>query len=119
MPIIWNAETEAKLLAGLFKVCDIKVSGDQLKELAKIIGPDCTPKAITHRISKIRNAAGALNVGDGGDAHVATPKSSKKGAKGAKGSAKKRKAAGSEDEAVDDDDGEEILKKAKVEDEDE
>jgi hypothetical protein len=28
-----------QLLAGLFKVCEIKVSGAQLKELAAIIGP--------------------------------------------------------------------------------
>lgn len=65
MPVVWNAETEAKvrrkhsrdtlhcdvhaaptnipllqqLLAGLFKVCDIKVGSQQLKELAEIIGP--------------------------------------------------------------------------------
>lgn len=30
---------EFQLLAGLFKVCDIKVSEQQLKELAEIIGP--------------------------------------------------------------------------------
>jgi hypothetical protein len=39
MPIVWSPENEARLLAGLFKVCEIKVSGAQLKELAAIIGP--------------------------------------------------------------------------------
>lgn len=39
MPVTWDAETEARLLSGLFKVCEIKVSGEQLKQLAEIIGP--------------------------------------------------------------------------------
>jgi len=33
-----NTAPASQLLAGLFKVCDIKVSGAQLKELAAIIG---------------------------------------------------------------------------------
>jgi hypothetical protein len=39
-----------QLLAGLFKVCDLKVSTQQLKELAEIIGPGKS-KSKSHHIS--------------------------------------------------------------------
>ncbi|KAM0704967.1 hypothetical protein Q7P35_007754 [Cladosporium inversicolor] len=121
MPIVWNAETEAKLLAGLFKVCDIKVGSQQLKELAEIIGPDCTPKAVTHRLAKFKKMAGSFNGGKkGGDAAgedadgedgAATPKKAKKAAK--VGKASKKRAA--EDDAEEDDGEEETIKKPKLE----
>ncbi|GAB7323440.1 hypothetical protein MBLNU13_g05892t1 [Cladosporium sp. NU13] len=121
MPIVWNAETEAKLLAGLFKVCEIKVGTQQLKELAEIIGPDCTPKAVTHRLAKFKKMAGSFNGGKkSGDAAAAdeadgedggaTPKKTKK-AKGGKAS---KKRAAEEDAEGDDAEGE-AIKKPKLE----
>ena len=121
-------------------MCDIKVSGQQLKELAGIIGPgkshyskqktsfqllnatDCTPKAVTHRLAKFKKMAGTFNGGKkGGDAAAedadgeggaTTPKKTKKGGKGGKVS--KKRAA--ESAAEDDDDAEgEGLKQAKLE----
>lgn len=38
MPNTWDAAAEAKLMAALFAVCDVKVAGPQLKQLAEIMG---------------------------------------------------------------------------------
>ncbi|CZT21495.1 uncharacterized protein RCC_07358 [Ramularia collo-cygni] len=58
MPINWDAAAEAKLMAAIFTVCEVKVSQPQLKQLATMMGSDCTPKAITHRLAKLRKAGG-------------------------------------------------------------
>lgn len=39
MPITWDATAEAKLMAAIFTICDVKVSASQLKELASVMGP--------------------------------------------------------------------------------
>ncbi|KAK0936151.1 hypothetical protein LTR29_012249 [Friedmanniomyces endolithicus] len=57
MPMIWNAEAHAKLLAALMQECDVKPSQENYAALAKLMGPDCTPKAIRHQVSKFRNTA--------------------------------------------------------------
>ncbi|TKA68315.1 hypothetical protein B0A55_08612 [Friedmanniomyces simplex] len=55
MPMIWNAEAHAKLLAALMQECDVKPNQKNYEALARVMG--CTPKAVTHRISKFRNLA--------------------------------------------------------------
>ncbi|KAK0259560.1 hypothetical protein LTR91_013177 [Friedmanniomyces endolithicus] len=57
MPMIWNAEAHAKLLAALMQECDVKPNQENYAALAKLMGPDCTPKAIRHQVSKFRNTA--------------------------------------------------------------
>lgn len=101
------------MLAGLFKVCEIRPSAADLKELAAIIGPgklrtvtdelcvahadeitDCTPKAVTHQLAKFRTQGASLDTG------AKTAKNNTdvnpikvKGAKGGKGGKKGAKAA--------------------------
>ncbi|KAK0265116.1 hypothetical protein LTR91_008333 [Friedmanniomyces endolithicus] len=83
MPMIWNAEAHAKLLAALMQECEVKPSQENYAALAKLMGPDCTPKAIRHQVSKFRNTALAKDdSADGNDskakpAKTATPKTPK------------------------------------------
>ncbi|KXT02237.1 hypothetical protein AC578_5102 [Pseudocercospora eumusae] len=58
MPMDWTPATEAKLIAAIFQVCDIKISSAEYIELAKIMGPECTPKALTHRVAKFKLGGG-------------------------------------------------------------
>ncbi|KAK4895595.1 hypothetical protein LTR27_006378 [Elasticomyces elasticus] len=76
MPMIWNTEAHAKLLAALMQECDVKPNEAQKQALAKIMG--CTPKAITHQISKFRNASIAE------EGKIVRPKARKAPAKGKK-----------------------------------
>ncbi|EME82184.1 uncharacterized protein MYCFIDRAFT_83566 [Pseudocercospora fijiensis CIRAD86] len=62
MPMDWTPQAEAKLIAAIFQVCDIKISSAEYAALAKIMGPECTPKAITHRVTKLK-LAGAEDSG--------------------------------------------------------
>ncbi|QIW98524.1 hypothetical protein AMS68_004042 [Peltaster fructicola] len=84
MPVVWSADKEAQLIAGIFSVCDVKVTAKHCEQLAAIIGSGCTAKAITHRISKFRTQAAAFNGGskDKSDGSApkkkATPKSASK-----------------------------------------
>ncbi|KAF7189891.1 hypothetical protein HII31_08713 [Pseudocercospora fuligena] len=78
MPMDWTPAAEAKLIAAIFQVCDIKISSAEYAELAKTMGPDCTPKAIMHRVTK-------LKLGGGEDSGVEMPKKATK----KKGKAKK------------------------------
>ncbi|KAK4540940.1 hypothetical protein LTR36_008448 [Oleoguttula mirabilis] len=54
MPMIWNAEADAKLMATVLQVCDVKLTQQHYDVVAKTMG--CTPKALKHRMQKIRNA---------------------------------------------------------------
>ncbi|RVX71683.1 hypothetical protein B0A52_03867 [Exophiala mesophila] len=54
MPMTWDENADARLFAGLLTTHDIAVD---YKKLAAFMGNGCTPKAITHRISKIRSIA--------------------------------------------------------------
>ncbi|KAK5119941.1 hypothetical protein LTR85_007017 [Meristemomyces frigidus] len=53
MPMNWNAEADAKLLSHVFEVCNVQVTSKDYDTLATAMG--CTPKAIKHRILKLRN----------------------------------------------------------------
>ncbi|KAI5205790.1 hypothetical protein E4T39_02813 [Aureobasidium subglaciale] len=55
MPMIWNAAADAKLFTAVMAVYDVKISGTQVSKIAQMMGEDCTPKAITHRLSKLRS----------------------------------------------------------------
>ncbi|KAI5251809.1 hypothetical protein E4T42_03941 [Aureobasidium subglaciale] len=55
MPMNWNAATDAKLFTAVMAVYDVKISGAQVSKIAQIMGDDCTAKAITHRLSKLKN----------------------------------------------------------------
>ncbi|KAF2718343.1 hypothetical protein K431DRAFT_315016 [Polychaeton citri CBS 116435] len=57
MPMTWDAQADAKLLQVIIKVYNIKAVGDKLAEVAEMMGPDCTAKALTHRIAKLKNSA--------------------------------------------------------------
>lgn len=52
MPIVWNAEAEARLLAGLFKVCEIKVGKAQLEELAALIDPGKSRRILSPELTR-------------------------------------------------------------------
>ncbi|KAH0343525.1 hypothetical protein KCU81_g5142, partial [Aureobasidium melanogenum] len=57
MPMTWDAAADAKLFTAVMAVYDIKISGAQNERIAKLMGDDVTPKAITHRLSKIKSQA--------------------------------------------------------------
>ncbi|KIW67682.1 hypothetical protein PV04_06914 [Phialophora macrospora] len=57
MPMVWNDEANARLFSAVLATTDIKID---LKAVAAIMGPECTPKALTHRITAIKKKAGAL-----------------------------------------------------------
>ncbi|THV63790.1 hypothetical protein D6D29_10743 [Aureobasidium pullulans] len=73
MPMTWDAAADAKLFTVVMAVYDIKISGAQNDKIAQMMGSDCTPKAITHRLSKIR----AQGAGVSPSSTIATPKSRK------------------------------------------
>ncbi|KAL2350468.1 hypothetical protein BJ546DRAFT_1068098 [Cryomyces antarcticus] len=56
MPMVWNAQADAKLFAAVLKIHDIKLDKEAL---AQEMGPDCTAYAIAHRIKKIKTDASA------------------------------------------------------------
>ncbi|KAI7462086.1 hypothetical protein KC351_g16513 [Hortaea werneckii] len=64
MPMVWNAETDAKLLSAILQVYDVKINGVKLAEVAALMGPECTPKALTHRLAKFRSLAKTTGTGD-------------------------------------------------------
>ncbi|KAI7213071.1 hypothetical protein KC333_g6776 [Hortaea werneckii] len=64
MPMVWNAESDAKLLSAILQVYDVKINGVKLAEVAALMGPECTPKALTHRLAKFRSLAKTTDVGD-------------------------------------------------------
>ncbi|PVI07634.1 hypothetical protein DM02DRAFT_666546 [Periconia macrospinosa] len=98
----WTAEKDQILLKGVFQFNDIKFSQPLLKHLAELIGDECTPKAVSHRLNNIKNSGKpAKSATDGataspikktptkkGTAAPATPRSNKS----AKSTAAKKKA---------------------------
>ncbi|THY58999.1 hypothetical protein D6C97_04242 [Aureobasidium pullulans] len=72
MPMTWDAAADAKLFTVVMAVYDIKISGAQNDKIAQMMGSDCTPKAITHRLSKIRAQGAGVS-----PSTIATPKSRK------------------------------------------
>ncbi|KAK3713916.1 hypothetical protein LTR37_008166 [Vermiconidia calcicola] len=58
MPMNWTAEADAKLMATIVQVCNVRLTGDQMKEVANAMGSECTPKAITHRMAHFRKLGG-------------------------------------------------------------
>ncbi|CAK4030917.1 Hypothetical predicted protein, partial [Lecanosticta acicola] len=102
MPITWNSENEAKLLAAIFQVCNVQVTEPQKAEAARIMGQGCTAKAISHRIQKIKKGANLDGSGSGGG-DVGTPIPAAKRVKTGKG----KKAAASIPRVDDDDDDDE------------
>ncbi|KAF2484541.1 hypothetical protein BDY17DRAFT_130526 [Neohortaea acidophila] len=87
MPMIWNAEADAKLMAHILQACDAKLSGAQMKEIATLMGPECTPKAIAHRMTFFRKMAGGGGTTKTGDAPKG--RGGGKGRKGRKGGEEK------------------------------
>ncbi|KAG9672064.1 hypothetical protein KCU99_g5246, partial [Aureobasidium melanogenum] len=61
MPMTWDAAADAKLFTVVMAVYDIKISGAQNEKIAKLMGDDITPKAITHRLSKIKAQASSFD----------------------------------------------------------
>ncbi|KAH0380256.1 hypothetical protein KCU92_g7683, partial [Aureobasidium melanogenum] len=61
MPMTWDAAADAKLFTVVMAVYDIKISGAQNEKIAKLMGDDVTPKAITHRLSKIKAQASSFD----------------------------------------------------------
>ncbi|KAJ4354099.1 uncharacterized protein N0V89_005832 [Didymosphaeria variabile] len=51
----WTPEKDQTLLKGVFQFADIKMSKELLEHLASLIGDGCTPKAIQHRLTNIKN----------------------------------------------------------------
>ncbi|KAJ9638711.1 uncharacterized protein PV06_02135 [Exophiala oligosperma] len=51
MPMTWNADTDAKLFAAVLATSDVKVNH---AAVAQIMGPECTAKAVIHRINNIK-----------------------------------------------------------------
>ncbi|KAK6394829.1 hypothetical protein LTR95_019565, partial [Oleoguttula sp. CCFEE 5521] len=113
MPVVWNAETEAKLLAALFKVTDLKVTQAQMKEIAEIVSPECTAKAISHRIAKFRNQAAGF-AGKGASETPGTPKGPKTVKKAAGRKRRGKEVEEGEGEDQDDDEDVGVGKRAKI-----
>ncbi|KAL2423389.1 hypothetical protein ABEF95_007981 [Exophiala dermatitidis] len=100
MPMIWNAEADARLFAAVIATSDVKVN---YAAVAEKMGPDCTAKAIVHRVGKIKELARKLDDEDG-DGAATTP---------LKTTPKRRATKGLAVAADDDDDGAEDSPSAK------
>lgn len=90
MPVSWTPATNERLLVAILAVHDIRPNCDAL---AKSIGPECSAKAVSLQIGKLKKMAadadaggtdGEAAKGDGAASVPATPKK-RRGAKGAKG----------------------------------
>ncbi|KAI7083402.1 hypothetical protein KC356_g7605 [Hortaea werneckii] len=92
MPMVWNAETDAKLLSAILQVYDVKINGAKLAEVAALMGPECTPKALTHRLAKFRSLAKTTGTGD--EATTKSVPAGPKVTKAAKGGNKKASGQG-------------------------
>ncbi|KAK3053767.1 hypothetical protein LTR09_005047 [Extremus antarcticus] len=58
MPMIWNAEADAKLMAKVIQICNVKLDAAQMRDVAASMGTDCTAKAISHRLTHFRKLGG-------------------------------------------------------------
>ncbi|KAK4920839.1 hypothetical protein LTR28_012838, partial [Elasticomyces elasticus] len=120
MPMTWTPQADAKLFAAVVKVYEIKLGGgEKLQQIARLMGSDCTAKAITHRIAKIKSEAASLSP----SASVAPPRPRvgttktsplKPTAKSANGGAKSGKGTTTPDDDDDDDDDAENEKATKA-----
>ncbi|KAK7903066.1 hypothetical protein LTR67_001083 [Exophiala xenobiotica] len=61
MPMTWNADADAKLFAAVLATSAVKV---EYEIVAQLMGPDCTKKAVTHRIGSIKAKAKDLGLTD-------------------------------------------------------
>ncbi|CAI6333482.1 unnamed protein product [Periconia digitata] len=52
----WTAEKDQLLLKGVFQFNNITFSKPLLEHLASMVGEDCTPKAVSHRLNNIKNS---------------------------------------------------------------
>ncbi|KAK6341000.1 hypothetical protein TWF696_009312 [Orbilia brochopaga] len=64
----WDNTADAKLFMAVLKVHSLKLNYDAI---AKLMGEDCTAKAISHRIAKLKNLSG--EVGGASAASNSTP----------------------------------------------
>ncbi|KAL2215407.1 AT hook motif protein [Thermoascus aurantiacus ATCC 26904] len=97
MPMTWNNQADAKLLAGIIKICKPKMN---LEALAQYMGPDCTAYAVQHRIRKIQAKAEGKNKDPGSSAPSTPSRRKSKGNGDNVSPTKKAKAAPvAEDEA--------------------
>ncbi|KAI9653854.1 MAG: hypothetical protein M1821_006885 [Bathelium mastoideum] len=81
MPMTWNAEADARLFAAVLKVHSIK---PDYAALALEMGPECTPKAVSHRFAHLKSKNGVSGGGSGGGSTPATPATPRKRNNGAK-----------------------------------
>ncbi|EXJ85933.1 hypothetical protein A1O1_06302 [Capronia coronata CBS 617.96] len=88
MPMTWDADADAKLFAAVLATSEVKINNGAVAEM---MGPDCTAKAIIHRIAKIKDIARSLS--DGSSTSTTPTKSPAKRARG------KGKAADDDNEA--------------------
>ncbi|KAF1361984.1 hypothetical protein EJ07DRAFT_153563 [Lizonia empirigonia] len=59
--VTWDATKDQTLLKGIFAFHNIKNSAPLLKYLADQIGEGCTPKAVGHRLTNLRNSGKMVN----------------------------------------------------------
>ncbi|KIX95618.1 uncharacterized protein Z520_08738 [Fonsecaea multimorphosa CBS 102226] len=94
MPMTWDADADARLFAAVLATSEIKID---YPAVAARMGNGCSAKAVTHRITNIKNKAKSL---EDGDAPLPTPAASNGAAGGRKrgpNKAKSTKANDSED----------------------
>ncbi|KAL4745297.1 hypothetical protein BDW72DRAFT_211550 [Aspergillus terricola var. indicus] len=127
MPMNWNDQADAKLLGAIIETSSTTMNW---KAIAEIMGPDCTAKAVMHRVSRIKEkvkgcfSTSARDGGENDDKHDDLPNSRASSqttpVKRKRGLAKKNAAAvmtgGADNESVacnSEDPGESPTKKAK------
>ncbi|KAF2756014.1 hypothetical protein EJ05DRAFT_512584 [Pseudovirgaria hyperparasitica] len=107
MPMNWDTATEAKLFSLLLRESKLSLSADILKRIATEMGPECTPKAITHRIAKLRALGATAGDGTPPDANSSAPATPKK-TRAKKAPATPKSAKGKRSKSVVDEDDEEV-----------
>ncbi|KAL2852502.1 hypothetical protein BJY01DRAFT_244500 [Aspergillus pseudoustus] len=70
MPMIWNDQTDAKLLVAIITTTDAKLNH---AAIAEFMGPDCSTSAVQHRIQRLREKVKTI-VTDGATEGNITPK---------------------------------------------
>ncbi|KAI9784685.1 MAG: hypothetical protein M1816_000750 [Peltula sp. TS41687] len=114
MPMTWNDKADVRLFIALLKVHAIK---PDYPALAQAMGPDCTAKAIMHRVTKLRSIAAEAENGGGSVASSSAPTTPKKprgakatngGTAAAAGKGKGRKRTAKDIAAEDDHDDDEV-----------
>ncbi|KAF2012597.1 hypothetical protein BU24DRAFT_411945 [Aaosphaeria arxii CBS 175.79] len=75
--VTWGPAQDAIILLGIMEFMDIKASTALLEHLAEKIGDKCTPKAVSHRLNKLKAEAKNASAGTGASSAPGTPSSSK------------------------------------------